>query len=322
VAGKLGAMDPQRLRDWGRRFNDAGPQGRIDRKPARVGRRLSAEQEAALAALVEAGPEFARDGVVRWRCVDLQRLILTRWNIAYHARPIGKLVAPARVPAHLGAPAPSRAGPGPDRGVQKDFAEPAGAITATLAAKTPVEIWFQEEMRLGQKNPRTRRWARRGTRPRGPTDLRPKSAYLFGAICPKRGAGAAVVMPSANTQAMQHHRDEIARNLAPKAHALVVLDQAGWHTTEKLRLPENLSVPPLPAKSPELNPVENVRQFLRHDKLSNRIFDDYEAIVTAACGAWNSLIADPARIPSIGTRQGATIAHNYGRWVLRGRSTL
>jgi hypothetical protein len=59
-------------------------------------------------------------------------------------------------------------------------------------------------MRLGQKNPRTRRWARRGTRPRALNDLRTKSAYLFGAICPKRGAGAAVVMPSANTQAMQH----------------------------------------------------------------------------------------------------------------------
>jgi len=110
-------------------------------------------------------------------------------------------------------------------------------------------------MRLGQKNPRTRRWARRGTRPRALADLRTKSAYLFGAICPKRGAGAAVVMPSANTQAMQHHLDEIARNLAPKAHAVLVLDQAGWHTTKKLRLPENLSLLPLPPKSPELNPI-------------------------------------------------------------------
>jgi hypothetical protein len=62
-----------------------------------------------------------------------------------------------------------------------------GAITATLDPKTPVEIWFQDEMRLGQKNPRTRRWARRGTRPRALADLRTKSAYLFGAICPKRG---------------------------------------------------------------------------------------------------------------------------------------
>ena len=125
-----------------------------------------------------------------------------------------------------------------------------------------------------------------------------------------RGAGAAIVMPRANTQAMQHHLEEIARSLAPKVHAVIVLDQAGWHTTGKLRLPENLSLLPLPSKSPELNPVENVWQFLRQNKLSNRIFGGYEAIVTAACDAWNSLIADPARITSIGTRQWATIARS------------
>jgi hypothetical protein len=185
-----------------------------------------------------------------------------------------------------------------------------GEITAKLAAKTPVEIWFQDEMRLGQKNPRTRRWARGGTRPRALTDLRTKSAYLFGAICAARGTGAAVVMPRADTQAMQHHLDEIARSLAPKAHAVIVLDQAGWHTTGKLRVPENLSLLPRPPKSPELNPVENVWQFLRQNKLSNRIFGDYQAIVTAACNAWNSLIADPARITSIATRQWAIIAHS------------
>src|SRR5215217_7394574 len=98
--------------------------------------------------------------------------------------------------------------------------------------------------------------------------------------------------------------------LPPKAHAVIVLDQAGWHTTGKLRLPENLSLLPLPPKSPELNPVENVWQFLRQNKLSNRIFGNYEAILAAACDAWNSLLADPARITSIGTRQWATIAQD------------
>jgi transposase len=75
-----------------------------------------------------------------------------------------------------------------------------------------------------------------------------------------------------------------------------------------LRLPENLSLLPLPPKSPNLNPVENVWQFLRQNKLSNRIFGGHEAIVAAACEASNSLIPDPARITSIGTRQWATIA--------------
>jgi putative transposase len=92
TAAKIGAMAPQRLRDWVRRFNATGPDGLIDRKPAGAARRLSAEQEAELTALIEAGPEFERDRVVRWRCVDLRQLILTRWNIAYHERTIGKLL--------------------------------------------------------------------------------------------------------------------------------------------------------------------------------------------------------------------------------------
>ena len=154
-----------------------------------------------------------------------------------------------------------------------------GEITAKLAAKTPAEIWFQDERRLGQKNPRTRR------RPRALADLRTKPASLFGAICPQRGTGAAIIMPRADPHAMQHHRDEIARSPAPKAHAVIVLDQAGRHITGKLRLPQNLSVLPLPPNSPEINPVENVWQFLRHNKLSNRIFGGHEAIVTAACRA-------------------------------------
>jgi transposase len=117
-------------------------------------------------------------------------------------------------------------------------------------------------------------------------------------------------MPRADTQAMPHHRDEIARSPAPKAHAVVILDQAGWHTTGTLRVPENLSLLPLPPMSPELNPLENVWQYLRQNKLSNRIFGGYEAIVTAACEAWNCLIAGPARITSIATRQWATISRS------------
>jgi transposase len=92
ASAKIGAMDRQTLCDWVHRFNAGGPEGVIDRKPAGAARRLTPEQEAELAALIEAGPDFARDGVVRWRCVDLRQLILSRWNIAYHERTIGKLL--------------------------------------------------------------------------------------------------------------------------------------------------------------------------------------------------------------------------------------
>jgi hypothetical protein len=157
-------------------------------------------------------------------------------------------------------------------------------------------------MRVGQKTQRTRIWAIQGTRPRQVADLRTGCAYLFGAICPQRQTGAAIVMQHADTQGMQYHLDEISLNVAPGAHAIVVLDQAGWHTTGKLRRPANITLLPLPPRSPELNPAENVWQYLRQRWLSNHIFKDYDAILDAVCDAWNRFIAEPDRIKSIGSR--------------------
>ena len=153
-------------------------------------------------------------------------------------------------------------------------------------------------MLVGQKTQRTRIWARKGTRARQVTDLRTACVYLFGAICPQRQTGAAAVM--------QHHLDEISANIAPRAHAVLVLDQAGWHTTGKLKIPDNITHLPLPPRSPELNPTENVWAYLRQRWLSNHIFKDYDAILNAVCDAWNRLIAEPARIASIGSRPWAT----------------
>ena len=107
---------------------------------------------------------------------------------------------------------------------------------------------------------------------------------------------------------MTLHLAEISRLVAPGAHAVVTLDGAGWHQTGgKLRVPDNVSLLPLPPYAPELNPVENVWQFLRQNQLSNRVFDGYDAIVDACCKAWNALIDDPARITSIATRDWAQV---------------
>jgi len=84
-----------------------------------------------------------------------------------------------------------------------------------LPETTPVELWFQDEARIGQKNGLVRQWARRGTRPTQPADQRYDNAYLFGAICPARGVGAALALPYADTDMMQLHLNEISRNVAP-----------------------------------------------------------------------------------------------------------
>ena len=171
-----------------------------------------------------------------------------------------------------------------------------------LPAGTPIEIWFQDEARVGQKNGLVYQWAERGTRPRQPKDQRYENAYIFGAICPARDTGAALILPHADGWAMQQHLHEIARHVAPGAHAVVLLDQAGWHTTGKLEAPLNITLLPLPPKSPELNPTENIWQYLRQTYLSNRVFANYNAILDACEKAWCALIAEAGRIASIATR--------------------
>ena len=168
-----------------------------------------------------------------------------------------------------------------------------------------IEVWFGDEARIGQKNKIGRRWAKRGTRPRAPHDQRTKWAYIFGAICPAKGKGVGLVMPWCDTQAMAEHLKEISLAVDPGCHAVLMLDQAGWHGSAQLPVPANITLLRLPPRSPELNPVENVWQFMRDNWLSNRVFASYDDIVGHCCEAWNNLVDQPWRIMSLGLREWA-----------------
>ncbi len=100
--------------------------------------------------------------------------------------------------------------------------------------------------------------------------------------------GVALVMPTIGKDCMQHHLDEIAKQIEPGNHGVIVFDRAAWHTTKKLRLAKNISLLPLPAASPELNPTEQVWQVLRDRYLANRCFESYDHIVESCCEAWNA----------------------------------
>lgn len=117
-------------------------------------------------------------------------------------------------------------------------------------------------------------------------DNRHDSAYLFGAICPERGVGAAIIMPGANTEAMSEHLAEIATQIAPGAHAVLICDGAGWHQSGgELRVPDNISLLPLPSYCPELNPMENVWKYLRENKLCAKVWNSYRMFPVFACNA-------------------------------------
>jgi hypothetical protein len=154
------------------------------------------------------------------------------------------------------------------------------------------------------------RWAKKGSRPRAAHDQRTQSTYLFGAVCPEHGTGAALVLPFCNTEAMQLHLDEIATRVTAGAHAILILDQAGWHGAKELKIPSNISILQLPPRAPELNSQENIWQFMRQNWLSNRIFKSFDDIVDHCCYAWNTLIDQPWKIMSIAHRDWAVVGHS------------
>jgi hypothetical protein len=179
----------------------------------------------------------------------------------------------------------------------------------SCAAGTPIELWFQDEARVGQKGTHADIWAPIGSRPLMVRDNRHDSAYLFGAICPERGVGAAIIMPAANTEAMNEHLAEISSQITPGAHAVLICDGAGWHQPGgELLVPDNITPLRLPPYCPELNPMENVWEYLRGNKLCAKVWNSYDAIVAACRRAWLFLINDPNRIRSLGARRWAQVS--------------
>jgi transposase len=166
-----------------------------------------------------------------------------------------------------------------------------------------IEIWFQDEARVGQKGSLSRLWAKRGSRPAQPCDQRYQSGYIFGAVCPARDLGAAIIVPKANADAMNTHLAEISHHIAENAHAILIMDQAGWHGVNCMKPPKNITPLRLPPYAPQLNPVENIWQYLRQNYLGSRIFETVDDIVDACCEAWNNLINEKGRIKSIASRE-------------------
>ena len=163
-----------------------------------------------------------------------------------------------------------------------------------------VELWFMDEARVGQKGRPTHVWYQKGVRPRGVRQQGFASAHLFGAVCPERDEGVALVLPEVSTAAMGVFLAELSRAIPAGSHAGLVLDRAGWHVSEDLNVPANLTLIPLPPYSPELNPIERVWEYLRDRWLSHRVLaDGYAAVVDAACAAWNALLAEPGRLRSL-----------------------
>src|SRR5215207_8385560 len=305
AAARAAGMDRQTLRDWVHRYNAEGVDGLRDRpragRPCRLdeGRQATGPAGDAQGADPQ-GPEArARRlrGLARPRPARPGRAPLRG---ALQRDRDAEAAARARPLLAEGPAGPSRGRPEGAGAVQKKLP----ALIREAADRHPeaerVELWFEDEARIGQKGRTTHLWYQRGVRPRGVRQQGFSSAHLFGAVCPERGVGVALVLPAVSTAAMGVFLAELARAVPAGTHAVLVLDGAGWHVSEDLAVPANLTLVHPPPYSPELNPVERVWEFLRDRWLSHRVLaGGYEAVVDAACAAWNALLAEPGRLRSL-----------------------
>jgi hypothetical protein len=189
---------------------------------------------------VEEGRNLERDGVIRWRCVDLQRRFAQAFVLRLHERMAGKLLRSC--PATVGTSATATEQTRGTSGFQRSFTDLMTTALSPEAAGMPVEIWLTEEARGGQPRTLSRVW---GLTPRALRDRRFQWASLFGAICPECGTGAAIIFPEVNVAAMNQQLAEISCRVSAGGIALMVLDGAGWHSSPRLELPENIVLLPL-----------------------------------------------------------------------------
>ena len=145
-----------------------------------------------------------------------------------------------------------------------------------------LRLFFHDDSRIVHKCRVCRVCWKRVERPPGLCDKRFTFAYIFAAVEPGTDNAFALVLPYANTEAMQEFLDQFAATIGQDEHIVLILDQAGWHGAGALRVPASITLLPLPPYSPELNPVEWVWEYMKERFLSLRLHNDYDAIADAA----------------------------------------
>jgi hypothetical protein len=162
-----------------------------------------------------------------------------------------------------------------------------------------IEVWFQDEARFGQKGTLTRIWAEKGQRATALRSLGYEWVYLFGSVCPMTGSAHGLLLPYVDCEGMRIYLDDFSRSLPDDVYALLICDQASWHTSDNLVLPNNIMIQCLPAKSPELNPAELLWREMRQKHLGNRVFPDVDSMYDAVSTAWMKLTENPQCLTSL-----------------------
>ena len=143
-----------------------------------------------------------------------------------------------------------------------------------------------------------RAWAPPGVRPQAPRQVVREYTYVYAAVAPAQGKMTSLILPSADTEMMNLFLEPVSKT-DEKYFVVMPVDQAGWHVTNELTIPENIRLIAQPAYSPELNPVEHVWEELREKKLSNLALASLDEVIDKVCEGLNQLEDNPEHLRSM-----------------------
>lgn len=287
------------IRRWVKAFVEFDYEGLIEKKGRGQKPRLPKEKEEEFKDFLDELHENKNGG--RVTVDDIQKLLATKFDCNYSRSGVYTLLDRLNIVWISGRSKHPKHSQEAIDNFKETFPEEV-SIIKEIFDNDKIEVWWQDESRVGQQGSLSRVWAAKGTRPRVVRQKQFLSTYIFGACCPDKDKGCALILPECCTGMMQLHLNEIAKYVEEGFLAIVLIDRASWHTTEALNIPSNIMLFPLPPYSPELNPMEQVWQKIKHADLTNKAFKSYEEIVDCCAKAWNSFCDEDGNIKKLCTR--------------------
>jgi transposase len=282
---------------WIRRYNAEGLAGLNDLRGQQPPAVLTGEQEAQMRQRLAAGP-LPEDRVCSLRGVDVQRILANEFGVLRSLSAVYCWLHRLGYSYLRPRPRHRHADPELQAAFRRDLPQRLAAIAAAHPDQQ-LRVFYQDEARFGQQGTTTNVWAATGSRPTAIRQTEYQYLWVLGAVCPETGQAEGLLSPRLNTQVVNLFLEQFSASLAPSEQAVMIWDGAGFHRSKQLRVPDNITLLPLPAYSPELNPIENLWHYLKSHYWSNRAYADYDALEQAALDAWQHAVLSPERIKTV-----------------------
>jgi transposase len=272
------------------RYNAAGLDGLEDQRGSYERMTLTAQQKAELIERIETGPR-EDDLVCSLRGQDFQQILANEFGVQRSLAAVYHLLHRLGYSYLRPRPRHRKADPQAIADFKQQWPERLAEVSAQHPDKR-LRVYFQDESRFGQQGTTTAVWARTGSRPTAVRQTEYEYLWVIGAVCPETGHAEGLLSPKLNTEMINVFLSQFAATLPADEHAVMVWDGAGFHRSGQLTVPPNITLIQLPPYSPELNPIENLWHYLKSHFWSNRSYEDYDALESAAIAAWRTAVLD------------------------------